>query len=326
MGFKNILIIGMGFMGIAMAKAVKNLKNIDRVIGFDLDKTLLNILLRKNIIDDCLENLDKLNNIDIIFLATPTSKFADILGKIRDRLDNQIIVDIGSIKNKVFNDAKNILGDKINLFIPTHPIVGGRSLDHNNIELEIKRVPNNLFKSSLVHLFPSISDEKNIAVVKEFLENLEVKINTDLTVEEHDKIYALTSHLPMFLSIIFLMCFKGDEKIYKYFVDKFNDPMWISVFFDNVENIEFWVNEIEKSLNNDFLSQKDLSEMFSNVVESNGFSRFKGRGCKMFVKQKDDKVLISKVDFIKSKNELIFVCKSRYVKGLRDILLSLKRI
>ncbi len=324
MGFKNILIIGMGFMGVALAKAIKSLKNDDKVIGFDLDKTLLNILLKENIIDNCINNLENLDNIDIIFLATPTSKFIDILSKIKDKLNNQIIIDIGSIKNKVFSDVKNLLKDKINLYIPTHPIVGGRSLDHQNIETEIKRIPNNLFKNNLMHFFPSISNEKNFIIVKELFENLEVKINIKLTIEEHDRIYGLISHLPMFLSIIFLMSFKGNRKIYSYFVDKFNDAMWIPIFFDNIGNIEFWVDEVEKSIKSNFINQNDLSKVFLNIIKINNFFEFEGKGCKVFVEQNDDDILISKKDFINSKQELISVCKDRNLEGLNNILLNLQ--
>ena len=312
-------------MGIALAKAIKKLNKNNIIIGYDINKNIIQSVMKQKLIDENYSILSKLaEKSDLIILATPVSTFTSIIKEIKEYIQQQIIVDIGSVKNKVYQDISNILSNNNNCYVPSHPITGGKSLDINNIDDEIKRVPNNLFQNKITHLFPNNSNRENFEFVKNFYTEIGAIINIDLTLQQHDKIYALTSHLPMFISAIFLSLLDSnnkDDMVYRYFLDKFLDKMWLSVFIDNIENIEYWCQEINYKLQKT-VSANDISNIFDSLVKTNNFVDFTGNGYNVFISYNNQNY-IDKSNFIQKQREILQLCKNKNVIGLQNCLLTI---
>ena len=325
MNNKNISIIGLGFMGIALAKAIRKLNKNNNVIGYDINEEIKQYLTQEHLIDKTCSNLkDLTESSDLIILATPVSTFNSIATQIREYIRKQIIVDIGSVKGKVYKNITNILSNNSSCYVPSHPIAGGKSLDINDIKNEIDRVPDNLFQNKITHLFPNNSKRENFEFVKHFYINIGAIINTNLTLQQHDKIYALTSHIPMFISAIFLSLLTNDSKnnvVYKYFLEKLLDKMWLSVFIDNIENIEYWCGKINIQLKNRF-SSYDISNIVNNLVKTNNFVDFTGKGYNVFVSYDDKDSFILVDEFITIQKQLILLCKKNDIVGLQQFLLK----
>ena len=157
--FNNIAIIGLGFMGIALAKSLKTLKNNFVINGYDINEDLSSFLLNSGIIDN---NFIELNSLvkksDVIFLTTPIIAFKDILLNIKDDLNNQILVDFGSVKNNVYNTISNIL--EVNNL--TYSYNNNKTI-FNNLQFSIKKETINLLlgsnssgKTTLIRLLSGI--------------------------------------------------------------------------------------------------------------------------------------------------------------------------
>lgn len=323
--FKKIAIIGLGFMGIALAKSLKQLDQGIIINGYDISNDLLNCLQDKNIINNKYNDLIKLTkDSDIIFLTTPTDCFRGIIQDICSVVDKQIIVDFGSIKTTVYDDISGTLPEnKKELYVPLHPICGGPSIKkENNLYKEIDRVPQNLFKDKLVHFFPKNTNEQNMSKVQNIFIKLNSVINTKLDINEHDKVYALTSHLPMFLVIVFLLSIKNEkDKTYEYFSDKILDKMWLPIFIDNIDNIDYWLKQISQDLPKQ-ITTANLSLLLQKITNDNNLSNYVGNGYKTFVDCKNSNVCVNKEDFERYKNYLLHLCKEQNIENRLFALLS----
>ena len=323
--FNNIAIIGLGFMGIALAKSLKTLKNNFVINGYDINEDLSSFLLNSGIIDN---NFIELNSLvkksDVIFLTTPIIAFKDILLNIKDDLNNQILVDFGSVKNNVYNTISNILEVNKNLYVPLHTICGGRSINiKNNLESEIERINNNIFCNNVVHLFPEVSNKNNLDIIENIFNKLGSKIDKSLNLEEHDKVYALTSHLPTFLSFNFLLSLNNkNNKVYEYFKNKKLDSMWYSVFIDNIDNIKFWLDKINKNLN-DKITANDLSNILKNIVINNNFENYVGNGYIEFIGNNNKEICCNLNNFIDNQRRLLSICENKNIQDLQNILLTI---
>ncbi|HSQ97570.1 MAG TPA: prephenate dehydrogenase/arogenate dehydrogenase family protein [Rickettsiales bacterium] len=318
----SIGIIGLGFMGIALAKSLKNLNY--KIFGYDVNEYLSEYLLQNKILNEKCSNIQEIVcKSNIVFLATPVSKFESIVKNIKDVLTNQIIVDIGSVKRKVYKNISEILKEKSNLYVPSHPIVGGRSLNVNNLSEELKRIPNNLFKENIIHLFSNLSNRTELKKIQNIFEYLEMKINKDLTLKEHDEVYAITSHLPFFLSAIFLKSLKLCDRQnlpYLYFLEKMSDLMWYSILSDNIYNLENVWEKIKKYVleeNSKYMTPIFLSDIYGKVV--NNYKKYKGKGCNIFLDCKINNK-IEKIDFINNGNDFIKICKKEDLKKIEKFL------
>lgn len=307
--FSRIAIIGLGFMGIALAKALKSHNNVF-IGGFDLNKDLLELLLKKNVIDRVFENLEELaDESDIIFLTTPVDTFKNIISQMTNHLNRQILVDFGSVKCTPFRIINELIEDK-SVYVPAHPICGGRSINiENNLEDEVNRIEENIFENHLIHFFPKNSSFTSMKIIEDIFIDFGAKINKDLGLRNHDKIYALTSHLPMFLAVnMFSVC---KLNIYSYFKNKLQDKMWYSIFTENVDNLAFWSQKINKDLRGkEFISAFDLSCTLKNIVHVNGLEKYTGAGYLMFMAEKCKENCCKLNDFIENQDKLLSIHKN----------------
>lgn len=317
--FKKIAIIGLGFMGIALAKSLKKLNFF--INGCDLDKNLSDFLLKEKIIDKNFDNLNQLvKESDIIFLTTPIIAFRDIASKIANELTKQIVVDFGSVK--CISGLIEAFGDKKELFIPSHPICGGKSINANgNLKNELKRINNNIFKERLIHFFPKNSNSSNLQVINDIFVNLGAKVDISLTLQEHDKVYALTSHLPTFLSFNMFLSLQKGVKSAEFFKNKLLDKMWHSVFIENVDNIEFWLKNLNNFLK-DNVNCENLAAILKDLVNKNRLKKYTGNGYLQFINLKDNKNSCKLNDFLDNQNKLLSICRNKNMNELSQTLLT----
>ena len=321
---KKIAIVGTGFMGISIAKSLKSLNENYIIYSYNRRENVSLCLKKNKIIDNYYSNYtDLIKDVDIIILTTPISSFSQIISSIKNSLYKQIIVDFGSTKEKVYFDIINILEEKQNLYVPCHPITGGKSIVSNDIENEINRISNNIYENKTVHLFPKNSNINNLNIIKNIFIKLKSNIDETLTIKEHDKVYALTSHLPIFIVAVFLYSINDyDKNTYYYFLEKFLDSMWIPIFLENINNISFWINQINNILlknKTNIINSSILSSIFENLLKVNNFQNYIGNGFKKFISYKTS-LSINFNDFINNQNIIIDICKKQNINELKNLL------
>ncbi len=257
---KKILIIGLGLIGGSFAKALKSKDSSFEIYGYDNDTNVINQAKNSKIIEDFLRIDEKIVNFDLIVISSWLDSYQEIFEKIsKFKLETSLIIDLGSLKNFIFDivDKKQMKN-----FIACHPIAGSEKSG---------------FENSSKDLF---QDKKFIICKNEFNEEKDVEKIVNLAkligcevefvdAKKHDEIFALTSHLPQFLSFLtkdFIP--KNIEKnfILKAFrLNNSNPIIWNDIFKINQKNIEkFYVEFFENLM---IFAEKIDENQFTEVFE-----------------------------------------------------------
>ncbi len=242
-------------IGGSFALGIKKNKLAKQIWGLDIDKKALDFAIKTKLIDDYLlldgKNEIKLENMicfDLVIIACPLGKYDVVFSKIIPKISNSktIISDLGSLKNFIFdlNISKNIADN----FIATHPIAGSQKIGVKNAILD-------LFVARKVIICRENLNKNNAALKKITLiwEKLGSNI-VYLNAKDHDKIYALVSHLPQLLSFIikenFPLDYKPDDKILAraYRLGDSNYQIWSDIFSLNQEKLEFFLKKLLKNI------------------------------------------------------------------------------
>ena len=189
---ESILIIGLGMIGasIALASKSKGLK----VYGYDSNVSSVASAKKENIIDESFDSFSQINNnylsdkIDLIIVCVPPQKTQDVFNNI-DQLWNTTttITDTSSVKN-------HLMVDDVDNVILSHPIAGsdrsGLSSADSKLFINKKNVICDPFQAKTKHL------ERLV----DFWEGAMQMRTSVMTVNDHDLIFAMTSHLPHLIS------------------------------------------------------------------------------------------------------------------------------
>ena len=177
------------------------------------------------------------------------SEYNSIFSKLNKLVfKNSIITEVGSTKRNLIKFTKNK-----NLIL-SHPIAGS--------EVSGPKFGNkDLFKNKWCILINK-GEKKKIKSVKKFWQKLGSKIIL-MNVNEHDKIFAITSHLPHLIAYNLIKTAQDFQKIEKRNVIKYsagglrdfsrtaasNEVMWRDIFFSNKDNMINSINKFIQNLN-----------------------------------------------------------------------------
>ena len=189
---ESILIIGLGMIGSSLALASKS-KGI-KVFGYDSYDSIVELAKKDNFIDDSFNSLEEINSknlsdkIDLVIVCVPPRQTQEIFNNIHELWNTSItITDTSSVKNHLkMNDVDNI--------ILSHPIAGsdrsGLSAADSELYIDKKNVICDPFNAKSLHLNRLV----------DFWEGAMQMRTSVMTVNDHDLIFAMTSHLPHLVS------------------------------------------------------------------------------------------------------------------------------
>ncbi len=192
--FKHAAIIGMGLIGSSLARAFRHYGCVERITGADSNDAHRKKATELNLADEVFADpKEAVKGADLVILATPVSTYAAIVGEVQDHLEHDsVLTDTGSVKARVLADLQYIVPGDVHL-IPSHPVAG---TEHSGPEAGFAE----LFADRHVILTPPEGSDEN------FVEKLralwqacgaEVEI---MTATHHDRVLAITSHLPHLLA------------------------------------------------------------------------------------------------------------------------------
>ncbi|HCR86116.1 MAG TPA: hypothetical protein DIV86_05505, partial [Alphaproteobacteria bacterium] len=234
---KKIGIIATGLIGGSLALALKKKKQYE-VLAYNRKPEVSEKALKLGAIDGFYENPSSLvQNSDIIVLCAPLASYSNIVTSIKDDLtDKKILTDVGSVKYSSICEIKNILGDKINCFVPAHPIAGSEKGRFDNSKYDLFKGKNLLITTSDIFEIP----KNNLREVRNLWGSVEAKVSViDATL--HDKIYAKISHFPQFLCFELGGFFPIHERVYMPEFSRLmnsNKEIWAEIFSYNSTNIK----------------------------------------------------------------------------------------
>tara|TARA_B100000427_G_scaffold279499_1_gene249704 strand:- start:54 stop:947 length:894 start_codon:yes stop_codon:yes gene_type:complete len=253
--FKKLLIIGCGLIGSSILKGSINKKISNKIFVFEKSKKNISKIRKINSKIIILKKLDeRISDIDLVIISTPMSEYQKIIPNLNKFLsEKSIITDVGSTKENILN-LKNKKLNKSLTWILSHPISGS--------EVSGPEFGNrNLFLNKWCIL---VKDKNKIKLKKisRFWKRLGSKVII-MDPKNHDRIFALTSHLPHLVAYNLIKTAQDFQKKQKKSIIKFsagglrdfsriaasNEIMWRDIFFNNKKNMITGIDMFIKNLN-----------------------------------------------------------------------------
>jgi len=195
MKFEKIALIGCGLMGGSFALAARQAGWGKYIVGYSASVSSRQKALSMGVIDDTADSISQaVQGADLVLLAVPVSATADCFEAIAPALNsNALLMDVGSTKSDIVAAALNTLGDKLQCFVPVHPIAGKEvaGVEHSDADL---------YKDRALIMTPMPSSGlTQVQLTKQIWKSLGSYI-TELTPAAHDAAFAAVSHLPHVLA------------------------------------------------------------------------------------------------------------------------------
>jgi cyclohexadieny/prephenate dehydrogenase len=254
--FENIAIIGLGLIGSSLALALKKHKIAKSTTGYAKSAKTRQVAKKLKLVSKVESSLEKtVKSADLVIICTPLSTYKTLIGSIRPYLKvGAIISDVGSAKSKVMADAEKILGNDFD-FIPAHPIAG---TEQSGPEAGFSE----LFINRWCIVTPyAHSKKKNIILIKKLWQKIGSSVEV-MTPEHHDRVLAITSHLPHLIAYNIVNTAADLETVTKSDVIKYSasgfrdftriassDPtMWRDIFINNKEAVLEMIGRFSEDL------------------------------------------------------------------------------
>lgn len=294
-------IIGIGFIGGSLIKGLHKLDKVESIIAYDTNEASLKKAYEDGVISEyTLQIDDKFSNCDIIFICTPVSYITQYAKKLEKIVKSDcIITDVGSTKNTIMQDLKNLNIE----FIGAHPMIGSERSGYETSK-------DFLFENSYYIITKTEKNkESSVEKLKEIILDLKA-IPIIIDVQEHDYIVSAISHVPHVVAATLVNMVKdldNEECIMKTLaaggfkditrIASADPTMWsnicrenkqeivknlklfvsmINEFVDNIENDEKTYNYFETSKNyrNSFINKKingnTYPEIDISIKDENG--------------------------------------------------------
>lgn len=243
----KIAIVGIGLMGGSLALQCRKQGIANQIIGVDENPDHVSAALSMRLVDEVLPLEDAIAVSDAIVLAVPMNALVGLLPSVLDKVNKQMVLDMGSTKNILAKsvDAHRNRGR----FVATHPMWG---TEYSGPRAAVEGA----FESKAVILCDT---EKSDADALDFVKNLYRKLKMhiiEMNAVDHDLHAAYVSHISHITSFalantvlekeredkaIFEMASAGFESTVR--LAKSNPDMWTPILMQNKENVLDVLNE-----------------------------------------------------------------------------------
>tara|TARA_B100001989_G_scaffold134211_1_gene95033 strand:- start:406 stop:1287 length:882 start_codon:yes stop_codon:yes gene_type:complete len=254
--FKNTLIIGCGLIGSSILRSSIKNKISKNFYVFEKSKKNKQIIKKINSKIIFVSNLNKdIDKMNFIIICTPMSEYKFIIPKINKlKSENYVVTEVGSTKRNLINLIKN------KNFVLSHPIAGSEVSGP-------KFSDQDLFNDKWCIIINKGKRNK-INLVKKFWRKIGSKVIL-MDAKNHDKIFAITSHLPHLIAYNLIKTAQDFQKNEKKNLIKYsagglrdfsrtaasNEIMWRDIFFNNKDNM---IKSIDKFIKNLNLMKKNI--------------------------------------------------------------------
>jgi prephenate dehydrogenase len=193
--FRKVAIFGVGLIGGSFALALKRAHAVERIVGVSRNPATIARAIELGIVDAGADSAEAaVRDADLVLVAAPVAQTGAILSAIRPFLrEDAIVTDAGSTKSDVVAAARAALEERIDRFIPGHPIAGR---EQNGPDAAIPDLY--VGKKVVLAALPENRAE-DVARVAAAWQSCGALIHR-LSPEEHDRIFAAVSHLPHLLA------------------------------------------------------------------------------------------------------------------------------
>ena len=250
---KGLLIVGLGFMGGSLAKALKKRGFKKPIYGLDINPSAIAVGKKIGVIDNGWNNYNCVpwEEVDFIVLASPVGTFEKIANQLKERIkENTTVSDLGSTKRLVYRLEKILP-----TFVGAHPIAG---TEKSGVIHSI----DNLYEGKKLIITPTEKTDKyHLQRVENLWKFLGAKIEY-MSPELHDFVFGAVSHLPHAVAFALVdalqeLSQEGNIDLFKYPGGGFKDftriaasdpTMWRDIFLENKDNLLLSLRAFKNSL------------------------------------------------------------------------------
>jgi cyclohexadieny/prephenate dehydrogenase len=243
--FNRVALIGIGLIGSSLARALRRDSPETEIIACARRAETLDTVRRLAIADATTHDpAQAAAGADLVVIATPLSAYAEIGERIAPALkDDAILTDVGSVKQAVIRDLQPHVPGGVH-FVPGHPVAG---TEHSGPESGFAE----LFRDRWCILTPPPETAPQpVAAVGRMWEGFGMHV-VMMSADHHDKVLAMTSHLPHLIAYTIVGTATNLEESLKSEVIEFSasgfrdftriaasDPvMWRDIFLNNREAV-----------------------------------------------------------------------------------------
>lgn len=238
--FRNmeIAVIGLGLIGGSLAMALKKL-NPKKIWGVDIDPGVLKKAEELKVIDrGFIDGAAVLPDSDLVIACLPP---AETVNFVRQHMacfkPKALLTDICGLKQRIVSEIKLCLRPDLD-FVGGHPLAGREGSGFDQASAEI-------FQGANYILTPVGARQENVELLVSLVKGIGCKTVIYMDPEEHDRIIALTSHLPHIIAAA-LMNSNSLARAGKFVGGSFRDAtrvadmnvdLWKELLLDNKDNI-----------------------------------------------------------------------------------------
>ncbi|HLO82522.1 MAG TPA: prephenate dehydrogenase [Chitinophagaceae bacterium] len=244
---KKIAIIGVGLIGGSLALQLNEKGLAATITGVENDAEHAAKALELELVDQMAGLDEAIAGADVVILAIPVDTIAKILPALLDKLDKQILIDLGSTKSALVNSVKD--HPKRGRYVASHPMWG---TEYSGPAAAVKGA----FENKAVVICNAEESDRDAV---EWTRNMFRKIGMhliEMNADDHDLHAAYVSHISHITSFalantvlekeredqaIFEMASGGFESTVR--LAKSNPAMWAPIFMQNRENVLDVLNE-----------------------------------------------------------------------------------
>jgi len=193
--FQRLALIGCGLMGGSFALALREAGLVQHITGFSASEKTRQRALDLKVIDQaCNSVAEAVQGADLVLLAVPVgamhSSFTALQGSLSP---SALLMDVGSTKCDVIAAAEAALGDRLNCFVPAHPIAGKEVAGIEHAEASLYQA-----RRTILTPLPQNSI-RQIKTASEVWTTIGSHVS-QMTAQAHDATFAAVSHLPHLLA------------------------------------------------------------------------------------------------------------------------------
>jgi prephenate dehydrogenase len=238
---KRIAIVGVGLMGGSLAIQLHEKKLSSRLIGVDANAAHAEKAVGLELVDETMNLDDAIKLSDVIVLAIPVDALLKAVPVILDKVDNQIVIDLGSTKSQLIELIKN--HPKRGRYVATHPMWG---TEYSGPQAAMRGAYEN---KAVIICNAEDSDADALEWTKAMYKKIGMHL-LEMDAAAHDLHAAYVSHISHITSFalantvlekekeenaIFELASAGFESTVR--LAKSNPAMWVPIFLQNKVNV-----------------------------------------------------------------------------------------
>jgi prephenate dehydrogenase len=244
---KRITIVGVGLIGGSLGLQLHEKKISSRLIGVETNEFHAQKALELELVDEILPLDDAIQHSDVIILAIPVDSMVTLLPQVLNKIDAQIVVDLGSTKSQLIEAVKG--HSSRGRYVAAHPMWG---TEYNGPQAAVRGA---FEKVAVAICNAKESDEDALEWTRNMFGKIGMRL-LEMDAYAHDLHAAYVSHISHITSFalantvlekekeegaIFDLASAGFESTVR--LAKSNPAMWVPIFKQNRENVLDVLNE-----------------------------------------------------------------------------------